>query len=443
MFLKKIIYKKKLLLMLAIALQSVLIKSLELNTIPQILQSHPEIEYIKCHDTESFNYKEFTISQFPELQPNKGLLAETFVLKIPNGQVCSWHGLIKVDNIIIQDLILHFFCLDTQIGKINNMFKKFTQVKKIQGKVAVITLEADFCFGHWIYNVLGRLALLEEQGIEYDWLYVACDKPFMKETLALWGIDPSKIIQPFGDTVYIQADELIVPSHIGVRTPEAHQYRLNWIPFELYAQKWQVKPEIFNKMVNFGTKNPTYDATPPSYIPINNYFFHAIPLCGVYLYDWYITFFQNKFLPLLENKNYSFSKKVFISREKAQCRKIHNEDEVFAPFEKFGFQKYVLEEMSFLEQIALFHQADYIVAASGSSLINLIFCKQGTKIIEIFQARCEACFYYASQKLNLEHYSIKTMDFRHAQNLEGFENTTVEPAIIANFIYENKAIFNS
>lgn len=416
--------------------------SLQLISLKELLSKNSNIEYIKCHEIEPFDYPYFPLSQFPELQPNKGLLAETFILKIPNGQVCSWHGLIKVDNDIIQDLILHFFCLDTQIGKINNMFKKFTQVKKVPGRVAVITLEADFCFGHWIFNLLGRLALLEEQGIEYDWLYVAHDKHFMKETLALWGIDPAKIIQPFGDTVHIQADELIVPSQIGVRTPEPHQYRLNWIPFELYAQKWQVKPEIFNNMVNFSTMSPTHDKTPPSYIPINDYFFHAIPLCGVYLSEWYVTFFKNKFLPLIQNNDYSFAKKVFISREKAQCRKINNEDEVFALFEKLGFQKYILEEMSFLEQIALFHQAEYIAAASGSSLINLIFCKPGTKIIEIFQARCEACFYYASQKLNLEHYCIKTMDFRNAQNLEGFENTTVPIATIQNFIDKNQQLFN-
>lgn len=410
-----------------------------ITSIQDIMSQRPDIKYIKCHDTEPFEYKHFPISQFPELQPNKGLLAETFILKIPNGQVCSWHGWIKVDNNIIQDLIFHHFCLDTHIKFLNKT--NFTNIKKIQGKVAVITLLADSCYGHWIYNVLGRLALLEEQGIEYDWLYVACDKPYMKETLALWGIDPAKIIQPFKENNFIQADELIVPSHIGARTPEPYQYRLSWIPFYLYSKKWNIDNSKLN-LHKFNSMNTKYEQMPPSYVSINNYFFHSIPLCGIYLSQWLVDFYLKKFLPLIEHKNYSFSKKVFISREKANTRKMLNEDEVFGFFETYGFKKYFLEEMSVLDQIALFNQAETVIAASGSSLINAIFCKPNTNIVEIFQARCEACFYYASQFLKLNHFCVKTMDFCEAEDIEGFQSTTVNPEIFKIFINNNPILFN-
>lgn len=408
-----------------------------LITIQELLSQRSDIEYIKCYDREPFEYKPFPISQFPELQPNKGLLAETFILKIPNGQVCSWHGWIKVENNIIHDFIFHHRSLNTHLIFLNKT--PFTNLKKINGKVAVITLEADTCYGHWIYNILGRLALLEKHGIEYDWLYVAYDKPYMKETLTMLGIDPNKIITPFNENHYIQADELIIPSHIGVRTPEQDQYRLNWIPLEFYAKKWNFN----NPKIDGNTMASTYDSLPPSYVPINNYFFHSIPLCGVYLSQWLINYLQTKFLPFTQEKAYHFSEKVFISREKAFIRKIVNEDEIFSLFKAKGFKKYILEEMPFIEQIALFNQAKIIVAATGSSLINLVFCKPNTTIVEIFQARCEACFYYLSQQLKLDHHCIKTMNFCDAENIEGSESTSVKTSIIQNFIQENELLFNS
>jgi len=360
----------------------------DLISIQDLLPQRPDIEYIKCHEIEPFEYKPFPISQFPELQPNKGLLAETFILKIPNGQACSWHGWIKVDNYIVHDLISHLFSLNYQLRLLSQT--SFTNIKKIKGKVAVITLMADTCFFHWIFNILGRLALLEIAGIEYDWLYVSYDKPYMKETLTLWGIDPAKIIQPLSkQNHYIQADELIVPSHVGIRAVQNNQYRLNWIPFDLYAKKWNISPEKFNTLYLYNSNNSIYDHTPPSYVSMHDYFFHTVPLCSLYPSEWFITFLQNKFLPLIQNKPYDFSKKIFISREKAYTRKIINEDEIFNIFKNLGFKKYILEDMSFLEQIALFNQADTVVAAHGSSLINLLFCKPNTAIIEIFQARSD------------------------------------------------------
>jgi hypothetical protein len=187
-------------------------------------------------------------SRFPELQPHKGLFAPTFIAKIPNGQVCSVHGWIKKDNYIIQDFIPTCHPLGFNLQALEK--QPFANLKKITGKVAVLTSKLDIYYSHWMYNILGRLALLESQGIEYDWLYVASDKPYMKESLALWGIDTKKLLDPLKDYVYIEADELIVPSQIGVRMPEPHQYLLNWVPLEIYGPKWGLDSSKI-KMNNF------------------------------------------------------------------------------------------------------------------------------------------------------------------------------------------------
>lgn len=425
---------KKLLNLSILTITTIQSHDFNLITVQDLLSQRPDIEYIKCHDIEKFEYHPFPLSEYPELQPHKGLLAETFILKIPHGQVCSVHGWIKVDNNIIHDFILHHYSLDAHINFLNKT--PFHNLKKIKGKVAVITLSFDVCFGHWIYNILGRLALLETQNIEYDWLYVAYDKPYMKETLALWGIDPNKIIQPFNENNYIEADELIVPSHIGVRTPEPHQYRLNWIPIELYCKKWGINPEGIK--LNLNTMNPKYDKLPPETISIDNYFLHSVPISGLYIGNWLITSFRNKFLPLIQNNSYNFSKRVFISRQDALSRKIINEEEIFNVFEKYGFKKYVLSSLSIKEQIALFHQAETVVATNGSSLTHIIFAQSNTNIIEIFLTRPDSCFYNLSKLAQLNHYCIKTTTFKLIGDTV---NIFVNPNILKNFITEHESLF--
>ena len=131
--------------------------NVNLISIKDLMQQRPNIEYIKCQDKQPFHYKPFSLSKFPELQPHKGLLAESFVVTIPGGRVCSWEGWIEVDGLIIQDFIINLGSLQSQIERIEKT--KFENLKKISGRVAVITMVFDSCFFHWIYNVLGRLAL--------------------------------------------------------------------------------------------------------------------------------------------------------------------------------------------------------------------------------------------------------------------------------------------
>ncbi len=153
------IIKKTLYLYLLLCTLTIQPYEFDLISIKDLLTQRPDIEYIKCSDIESFEYKPFPISRFPELQPNKGLLAETFILRIPNGQAGSYHGWIKIDNNIISEGFSPYFSLDYQVRSIKK--NSFEKIKKITGKVAVLTMQLDSFYCHWIYNILGRLALLE------------------------------------------------------------------------------------------------------------------------------------------------------------------------------------------------------------------------------------------------------------------------------------------
>lgn len=355
----------------------------------ELLKTHPEIQYFKCHDAYAFNYKPFPLSIFPEQQPHQGLFAETFVTIIPNGQAYSQHGCVRYDGYVIEE----FF---SQVGTTaphrhyaqEGMPKNDPVV--YHGKVAVLTRIFANAFSHWTYDILARLVLIDMLNIEYDWLYVPYYLPFMKEMLTGWGVDPQKIIEPYEKTSYIQADQLIVPS----------------IPYRRIHCGEAIFPE------NSGLAS--------------------------YIQPWIVPAFKEKYLPLIRDKNYNFSDKVFISRQHSGVRKIINEDEIFELFEPYGFKRYHLEDLSFLEQVALFHGAKAVIAAHGAGLTNLIFSDPHITMIEIFQERSDLTYFYLAQVLQLNYFYIPTCTFRY---MLGHHDTVVNPLIIKNFIAAHENVF--
>ena len=71
---------------------------------------------------------------------------------------------------------------------------------------------------------------------------------------------------------------------------------------------------------------------------------------------------------------------------------------------------YKTEKLPFEKQIYLFSNASTIVGAHGAAFTNIIFCKPGTKIIEIIPAdhpnkKCERI----SKILKLKYFRIETI----------------------------------
>jgi capsular polysaccharide biosynthesis protein len=75
--------------------------------------------------------------------------------------------------------------------------------------------------------------------------------------------------------------------------------------------------------------------------------------------------------------------RIFISRGESRNRDIKNRNELEVALENEGFQTIRPEKLSFENQALLFSQAEIIVSEFGAVMANLVFCKPGTKIIEI------------------------------------------------------------
>jgi hypothetical protein len=322
-------------------------------SLQNLLVKNSLIQYQLCFDATPFNFKPFPLSIDISKHPNSGYMMPTFILTIPQGVVQSDRGDVLIENQFIEEMI---WC--GNYGVLQSIEQIPLQEKiTVDGRIAVITQFPYFNYFHWLTEVLGRLALLEMHHVEYDWLYVPQSSAYMRDSLELWGISPEKILVPSSSKCMIEACELILPSLVS---------------------------------------NSIY----------------GITLFTHYVHPHLVTYIRNKLLSAAQKKNLvPLSKKVFVSRKDAPFRKIINEDEIFAPLQDQGFERYELSLLSVAEQIMLFHEADIIIAPQGTCLANCIFCDKKTKIIELFQGLNDCTFWYVSQMLDLDYTPIATIDF--------------------------------
>lgn len=78
------------------------------------------------------------------------------------------------------------------------------------------------------------------------------------------------------------------------------------------------------------------------------------------------------------------ARKLLVSREDSQWRRIGNHDEVANFLKPLGFDVIVPGLLPFAEQVAAFRDATHIVAPHGAGLANMLFCAPGTQVLEVF-----------------------------------------------------------
>jgi hypothetical protein len=84
-------------------------------------------------------------------------------------------------------------------------------------------------------------------------------------------------------------------------------------------------------------------------------------------------------------QDYTYPNKIFISRKDASNGvRLNDSDAIETHFENQGFEIIQLSSMSVIEQINLFYNANIIAAPHGAALANLIFCKPGTTVYELY-----------------------------------------------------------
>ena len=103
----------------------------------------------------------------------------------------------------------------------------------------------------------------------------------------------------------------------------------------------------------------------------------------------------------------AFGERIYVTREQARRRKISNEAELWSELQAAGFAKVRLEELTWPEQINAFRHAKVVVAPHGAGLANLVFCRPGTRAVEIFnRSYLHGCFWRLAALQGLDYRPV-------------------------------------
>jgi len=101
---------------------------------------------------------------------------------------------------------------------------------------------------------------------------------------------------------------------------------------------------------------------------------------------WICKFLRQTFLALLPPPPVK-TRRIYLSRnDSLSSRRIVNEPDLVRRLSHEGFTSVTATDFSFAEQASLFHNAEIIVSPHGAGLSNLVFCRPGTRVIEIFSS---------------------------------------------------------
>jgi capsular polysaccharide biosynthesis protein len=280
-------------------------------------------------------------------------IPEACVAVMPDGRY--WGGgdgsgaVIAPDNKLVWDVSMQF-----QItGWIHPVFKRANLPNAVYTSetVAVLTFVWSRNYFHWMIDVLARIDLLRRSGLHIDKYIITNDgaSRFQEETLALLGIPREKVIRSY-EGLHLKAARLVVPS----------------------LQPYWLEPFIANPLPKWGTD-----------------------------------FLREQLMKTVNPQPLSGYERIYISRGDAKHRKVLNEQEVTRVLASREFRVVSLATMPVADQVRLFASAECIIAPHGASLTNLMFCRPGTQVVDIYPTRyMYPCFWHLSSYYGLRYFYL-------------------------------------
>ncbi len=113
------------------------------------------------------------------------------------------------------------------------------------------------------------------------------------------------------------------------------------------------------------------------------------------------------FVAPLHTATSPFGERLYLTREGARRRRVANESELWSVLQADGFERIRTEDLTWPEQINAFRHAKVIVAPHGAGLANLVFCRPGTRVVELFnRAYVHGCFWRLAALQDLDYRPI-------------------------------------
>jgi capsular polysaccharide biosynthesis protein len=139
-----------------------------------------------------------------------------------------------------------------------------------------------------------------------------------------------------------------------------------------------------------------------------------------------INLLRQQFVGVHSAKPFKF---IYISREKAQKRKITNEQEVITVLKNHHFEIHFFENYSFEEQVNLMKETKCLVSIHGAGLTNMLFMDKDSLVLELRndEDAHNNCYFSLASDLDLNYYyQLNKGDSEHTHEV----NITVDIALL-------------
>ncbi len=116
-------------------------------------------------------------------------------------------------------------------------------------------------------------------------------------------------------------------------------------------------------------------------------------------------------------------KRIYISRAKANRRKVINEAQLLPVLVKYGFEVIYFEDYTFEEQIVIAKEMEFCISIHGANLTNLLFMQEGANILELrMKADAVNNYYYALADASKINYYYQQCNFMmHTETGNAFD----------------------
>ena len=295
---------------------------------------------------------------------------ETFVAELRDARLYGRAvAVIDAEARVVTEVTVH---LKGKLEDHNVMGRlRLPALRRLPGTTAVLSAPGGNTYFHWLFDVLPRLELLRLAG--YD--LAAVDRfavnstrhGFQRETLARLDIADSRVLRSDLEK-HVECERMLLPSFPGTSD---------------YMPRW-----VCDFLVRALLESP-----PPG----------APPAPGL----------------------------IYLSRQRGTKRRIHNAEEIEPMLERLGFVTVHPEMHTVAEQARLFNGARVVVGLHGSGFANLVFCRRGAAVVELFEphpTRTTNAYWVLSRQAGVRYYGLSA---RRAGESTAEQDLVVDAAQLA------------
>ncbi len=234
----------------------------------------------------------------------------------------------------------------------------------VDGRVILLGAKGAHNFYHWTTDIIPKIGLLMESGVQLKptdtFIVSRANATFARQLLAVFDIAADQIMETESTSPFISADELLIP----------------------YLQ---------NKM-------------------------------GYTMSAWLPRFLKSIMSVDVSQQS---ERRLFVSRNPATAagRTLTNTQQVENWFTENGFEVVYPETLCVKEQAQLFSSAKVVAGVHGAGLSNIVYCGQGTKVIEFYGAHIAPCYWIISALSALDYFNHHCVgaEANGSQHGAGFE----------------------